>query len=233
MTSFKDIKWGVAFVYMGGPVAAMQALQELKRREVLQQITQKSRSSSGYGGGRGGGGGGLDLLPWPKVDFTKFGPIETKPLSKIKKISGQNLSRNWVMIPHVTYHEEADITELEEFRVATNKENAATGVKVTVLAFLIKASAMALKKHPEFNSSIDGDNIVFKHYFHIGFAADTPAGLVVPVIRNVVQKSVTEIAAETSVLAKKAREGKLTPAEMSGACFTISRSRRNWFMAFS
>ncbi|HMU83261.1 MAG TPA: dihydrolipoyllysine-residue acetyltransferase [Leptospiraceae bacterium] len=170
----------------------------------------------------GGMGGGLDLLPWPKVDFTKFGPIETKPLSKIKKISGQNLSRNWVMIPHVTYHEEADITELEEFRVATNKENAATGVKVTVLAFLIKASAMALKKHPEFNSSIDGDNIVFKHYFHIGFAADTPAGLVVPVIRNVDQKSVTEIAAETSVLAKKAREGKLTPAEMSGACFTIS-----------
>ncbi len=170
----------------------------------------------------GTGGPGLDLLPWPKIDFQKFGPIEIKPLSRIKKMSGQNLSRNWVMIPHVTYHEDADITELEAFRVSMNKENEGSGPKITMLSFLIKAAAMALKKYPEFNSSIDGDAIVIKHYYHIGFAADTPGGLVVPVIRNVDQKSVSEIAAETSALAKKAREGKLSPAEMSGACFTIS-----------
>lgn len=168
------------------------------------------------------GGTGLDLLPWPKIDFQKFGPVETKPLSKIKKISGQNLLRNWVMIPAVTYHEEADITELEAFRVQMNKENESSGVKITMLSFILKACEIALKKYPEFNSSIDGDNLVLKHYYHIGFAADTPQGLVVPVIKNVDQKSVSEIAAEAGALAKKAREGKLTPAEMSGACFTVS-----------
>ena len=167
-------------------------------------------------------GGGLDLLPWPKVDFTKFGEVEVKPLSRIKKISGQNLARNWVMIPAVTYHEEADITELEAFRVAMNKENEKSGAKVTMLAFIIKACEMGLKKFPEFNSSLDGDNLVLKRYFNIAFAADTPNGLVVPVIKNVDQKSVSQLAIECGELAKKARDGKLTPPEMSGACFTIS-----------
>jgi pyruvate dehydrogenase E2 component (dihydrolipoamide acetyltransferase) len=172
-------------------------------------------------------GGGLDLLPWPKVDFAKFGPVEVKPLSRIKKISGQNLARNWVMIPAVTYHEDADITELEAFRVAMNKENEKSGVKITMLAFLIKACAIALKKFPEFNSSLttaeNGEmSLVLKQYFHIAFAADTPNGLVVPVVKNVDQKSVTQIVAECGELSKKARDGKLGPADMSGACFTIS-----------
>ena len=167
-------------------------------------------------------GGGLDLLPWPKIDFSKFGPIETQPLSRIKKISGQNLARNWVMIPAVTYHEDADITDLEAFRVALNKENEKSGVKITMLAFLIKACELALKKFPEFNSSLDGENLVLKKYFNIAFAADTPNGLVVPVVKNVDQKSVSRIAAECGELAKKARDGKLGPADMTGACFTIS-----------
>ncbi|MEI7429234.1 MAG: dihydrolipoyllysine-residue acetyltransferase [Betaproteobacteria bacterium] len=167
-------------------------------------------------------GGGLDLLPWPKVDFSKFGAVEVQPLSRIKKISGQNLARNWVMIPAVTYHEDADITELEAFRVAMNKENEKSGLKITMLAFLIKACELALKKFPEFNSSLDGENLVMKKYFNIAFAADTPNGLVVPVVKNVDQKSISEIAIESGVLAKKARDGKLGPAEMSGACFTIS-----------
>ena len=170
----------------------------------------------------GGGGAGLDLLPWPKVDFAKFGEIETKPLSRIKKISAQNLSRNWVMIPAVTYHEDADITDLEAFRVQLNKENEKAGIKVTMLAFLIKASVKALQKFPEFNSSLDGDNLVLKKYFNIAFAADTPNGLVVPVVKNADQKSVFEIAEESGELAKKARDGKLGPADMQGACFTIS-----------
>ncbi|HNL78650.1 MAG TPA: dihydrolipoyllysine-residue acetyltransferase, partial [Accumulibacter sp.] len=167
-------------------------------------------------------GGGLDLLPWPKVDFAKFGPVDVKPLSRIKKISAQNLSRNWVMIPSVTYHEDADITDLEAFRVATNKENEKSGLKITMLAFLIKACVAALKKFPEINASLDGDNLVLKQYFHIAFAADTPNGLVVPVIKNADQKSVSELAVESGELARKARDGKLTPGEMSGACFTIS-----------
>ena len=167
-------------------------------------------------------GGGLDLLPWPKVDFAKFGEVEVKPLSRIKKISGQNLSRNWVMIPAVTYHEDADITELEAFRVQVNKENEKSGKKLTMLAFIIKASVRALQEFPEFNTSLDGDNLVYKKYFNIAFAADTPNGLVVPVVKNADKKSVFEIAAETGELAKKARDGKLGPAEMSGACFTIS-----------
>ncbi|EXI67476.1 MAG: Dihydrolipoyllysine-residue acetyltransferase component of pyruvate dehydrogenase complex [Candidatus Accumulibacter adjunctus] len=167
-------------------------------------------------------GGGLDLLPWPKVDFAKFGPVDVSPLSRIKKISAQNLARNWVMIPAVTYHEDADITDLEDFRIAINRENERSGLKITMLAFLIKACAVALKKFPEFNSSLDGDNLILKRYCHIAFAADTPNGLVVPVIRNADQKSVAELASESGELAKKARDGKLTPGEMSGACFTIS-----------
>jgi pyruvate dehydrogenase E2 component (dihydrolipoamide acetyltransferase) len=167
-------------------------------------------------------GGGLDLLPWPKVDFAKFGEIEVQPLSRIKKISGQNLSRNWVMIPAVTYHEDADITDLEAFRVQLNKENEKSGAKLTMLAFLIKACVKAMQKYPEFNSSIDGDNLVMKKYFNIGFAADTPNGLVVPVIKNADKKGVFEIAKESGDLAKLARDGKLKPADMQGACFTIS-----------
>ncbi len=168
------------------------------------------------------GGGGLDLLPWPKVDFAKFGEIEIKPLSRIKKISGQNLSRNWVMIPAVTYHEDADITDLEAFRIQLNKENEKSGKKLTMLAFLIKACVKAMQRYPEFNSSLDGDNLVLKKYFNIGFAADTPNGLVVPVIKNADRKGVFEIARESGELAGQAREGKLKPADMSGACFTIS-----------
>ncbi len=170
----------------------------------------------------GGGGGELNLLAWPKVDFTKFGPVERKDLSRIKKISGANLHRNWVVIPHVTNHDDADITELEAFRVSTNKENEKSGLKVTMLAFLIKACVAALKKFPDFNSSLDGDQLVLKQYFHIGFAADTPNGLVVPVIKDADKKGVLAISKEMGELAAKAREGKLTPAEMSGACFTIS-----------
>ena len=167
-------------------------------------------------------GGNLDLLPWPKIDFEKFGPIERQPLSRIKKISGQNLARNWVMIPAVTYHEDADITDLEAFRLQLNKENEKSGAKITILAFVIKACQIALAKFPEFNSSLDGDSLILKKYFNIGFAADTPNGLVVPVIKNVDQKSVSQLALECGELAKKARDGKLGPAEMSGACFTIS-----------
>lgn len=167
-------------------------------------------------------GGGLDLLPWPKVDFAKFGEIDVKPLSRIKKISGQNLARNWAMIPAVTYHEDADITDLEAFRVQMNKEFEKSGKKLTMLAFIIKASVRALQEFPEFNTSLDGDNLVYKKYFNIAFAADTPNGLVVPVIKDADKKSVFEIAAESGNLAKLARDGKLKPADMSGACFTIS-----------
>ena len=167
-------------------------------------------------------GGGLNLLPWPKVDFSKFGEIETKELSRIKKISGQNLSRNWVVIPHVTVHEDADMTELEEFRKVLNKEWEKAGVKVSPLAFIIKASVSALKAFPEFNASLDGDNLVLKKYYNIGFAADTPNGLVVPVIKDVDKKGLKEISQELTELSLKAREGKLKPQEMQGACFTIS-----------
>ena len=167
-------------------------------------------------------GGGLDLLPWPKVDFSKFGEIEVKELSRIKKISGQNLSRNWVVIPHVTVNEDADMTELEEFRKVLNKEWEKAGVKVSPLAFIIKAAVSALKAFPEFNSSLDGDNLILKKYYNIGFAADTPNGLVVPVIKDVDQKGLKEISIELAELSKKAREGKLKPQEMQGACFTIS-----------
>lgn len=167
-------------------------------------------------------GGGLDLLPWPQIDFTKFGDIDVQPLSRIKKISGQNLARNWVMIPHVTNNDIADITELEALRVSLNKEYEKQGVKFTLLAFIIKACVQALKKFPEFNASLDGDNLVYKKYYHIGFAADTPNGLVVPVIKDTDKKSISEIAVEMGELAKNAREGKLKPTDMQGGCFSIS-----------
>jgi pyruvate dehydrogenase E2 component (dihydrolipoamide acetyltransferase) len=171
-------------------------------------------------------GGIPGLLPWPTVDFTKFGPVERKDLSRIKRISGANLHRNWVMIPHVTNNDEADITELEAFRVATNKENEKSGVKVTMLAFVIKAVVSALKKFPEFNTSLDGQGdqqqLVYKQYFHIGFAADTPNGLVVPVLKDADKKGILQISTEMGELAKKARDGKLGPADMTGGCFSIS-----------
>ena len=169
-----------------------------------------------------GGMGGLDVLPWPQVDFAKYGPIERQPLSRIKKISGANLHRNWVRIPHVTNNDEADITELEAFRVKLNEEHAKAGTKFTLLAFLIKSCAVALKRFPQFNASLDGDDLVLKQYVHIGFAADTPNGLVVPVIRDADTKSLTQLATESAALAAKAREGKLSPAEMQGGTFSIS-----------
>jgi len=165
---------------------------------------------------------GLNLLEWPKVDFTKFGEIEEKPLSRIQKISGANLHRNWVMIPHVTNNDEADITELENFRVQLNKEYSKQNIKVTMLAFLIKACVSALKKFPAFNASLDGETLVLKKYFNIGFAADTPNGLVVPVIKNADIKGIIDIAQEMSELAALARDGKLKPDQMQGGCFSIS-----------
>ena len=169
-----------------------------------------------------GSGGGLDLLPWPKVDFAKFGPIETKPLSRIQKISGANLARNWVMIPHVTFNDEYDITELEDFRKSIGKEWEKSGLKISPLAFIIKAAAEALKAFPTFNSSLDGDNLVLKQYYHIGFAADTPNGLVVPVIKDADKKGLKQIAKELTDLSALARDGKLKPTDMQGATFTIS-----------
>ena len=172
----------------------------------------------------GGNIGGLEVLAWPKVDFAKFGPVERKDLSRIKKISGANLHRNWVMIPHVTNNDLADITDLEAFRVSTNAENAKakSDVKVTMLAFVIKAVVAALKKFPEFNASLDGDTLVYKQYFNIGFAADTPNGLVVPVLKDADKKGIMQISQEMGELAKKARDGKLGAADMQGGCFSIS-----------
>jgi pyruvate dehydrogenase E2 component (dihydrolipoamide acetyltransferase) len=189
--------------------------------EDVQQFVKQALSGGAAGAGITGGGA-LNLLPWPQVDFAKFGPVEAKPLSRIKKISGANLARNWVMIPHVTQFDDADITDLEAFRVRLNKENERTGIKVTMLAFLIKVSVAALRKFPDVNASIDGDNLVYKRYFNIGFAADTPNGLVVPVIKNAEQKGVMQIAQEMAELSAKARDGKLGPADMQGGCFSIS-----------
>ena len=197
-----------------------------KNRILREDVTAFVKATLTSGGTPAAGGtrlgGGLDLLPWPQIDFSKFGETEVRPLSRIQKISGQNLARNWAMIPAVTYHEDADITELEALRVQLNQENAKSGRKLTMLAFLIKAVVRALQEFPAFNSSLDGENLVYKKYFHIAFAADTPYGLVVPVVKDADRKSIYEIAEETAALAKKAREGKLAPADMSGACFTIS-----------
>jgi pyruvate dehydrogenase E2 component (dihydrolipoamide acetyltransferase) len=191
-------------------------------KAVMSGATQTKAQAAKAPAASGGDGAGLGLIPWPKVDFAKFGPIERKEMGRIKKISGANLLRNAIMIPAVTNHDDADITDLEAFRVSTNKENEKSGVKVTMLAFLIKACVAALKKYPEFNSSLDGDAIVYKNYWHIGFAADTPNGLMVPVIRDCDKKGVLQISQEMGELAKKARDGKLGPAEMTGATFTIS-----------
>ena len=196
-------------------------------QEDVQAFVKKAMSAPGAGApapisAGTGTGVGLDLLPWPKVDFTKFGAVEAKPLSRIKKISGANLHRNWVMIPHVTNNDDADITELEAFRVQLNKENEKSGIKVTMLVFIIKACIAALKKFPDFNTSLDGDNLIYKQYYNIGFAADTPNGLVVPVIKNADKKGMLALAKEMTELSLKAREGKLGPADMQGGCFSIS-----------
>ncbi len=193
-------------------------------REDVQKFVKSALSGGAPAAGAAAAGGGLQLLPWPSIDFAKFGEIETRPLTRIQKISGANLARNWAMIPHVTQHDDADITDLDALRLQLNRENEKSGVKLTMLAFLMKASVAALQKFPNFNASLDasGENLTLKKYFHIGFAADTPNGLVVPVVRDVDRKGVLQIAKETSELAAKAREGKLTPAEMSGGCFSIS-----------
>ncbi|BCT92555.1 acetyltransferase component of pyruvate dehydrogenase complex [Lysobacter helvus] len=194
-------------------------------KEDVQQYVKRALAGGGApAAGAAHAGGGLNLLPWPHVDFSKFGETEVKPLTRIQKISGANLARNWAMIPHVTQHDDADITDLEALRVALNKENEKAGLKLTMLAFLMKASVSALQKYPNFNASLDaaGENLTLKKYFNIGFAADTPNGLVVPVVRDVDKKGVLQIAKETSELAAKARDGKLGPAEMSGGCFSIS-----------
>ena len=211
---------GVDLTLVKGTGAKERIVQEDVQNFVKQALAGGVASAAPASGASLGGG--IDLLPWPKVDFTKFGDITSKPLSRIKKISGANLHRNWVMIPHVTNNDEANITELEALRVTLNKENEKSGIKVTMLAFLIKAVVAALKKFPEFNASLDGDNLVMKQYFHIGFAADTPNGLVVPVIRDADKKGILQLAAESSELAKKARDGKLAPAEMQGGCMSIS-----------
>jgi pyruvate dehydrogenase E2 component (dihydrolipoamide acetyltransferase) len=193
-------------------------------KEDVQNFVKQALAGGAAPRAAAGGGVGLNLLPWPQVDFSKFGEVETKALSKIKKISGANLARNWAMIPHVTQHDDADITELEALRVALNKEHEKAGIKFTMLGFIIKAVVAALKKYPDFNASLDasGENLVLKKYFHIGFAADTPNGLVVPVLKDADKKGIIEIAKETTALAGKAREGKLGPADMSGGCFSIS-----------
>ena len=192
-------------------------VQAFTRAVMAGQQQTQAQTHSGAGGGAA-----LGLLPWPQVDFAKFGPIEPRPLARIKKISGANLHRNWVMIPHVTNNDEADITDLEALRAQLNQENAKTGVKLTMLAFVIKAAVAALKKFPEFNASLDGDSLILKRYYHIGFAADTPGGLMVPVLKDADKKGVLQIAQESSDLAQKAREGKLAAADMQGGCFSIS-----------
>ncbi|MEN5116598.1 dihydrolipoyllysine-residue acetyltransferase [Luteimonas sp. TWI662] len=195
-------------------------------REDVQQFVKGVLAGGGASkaGAPAAAGGGLNLLPWPKVDFAKFGEVEVQELGRIQKISAANLARNWAMIPHVTQHDDADITDLEALRVQLNKENEKAGIKLTMLAFLIKASVAVLKQYPRFNSSLDaaGETLTLKKYFHIGFAADTPNGLVVPVIRDADKKGVLEISQEMSALAKKARDGKLGPADMQGGCFSIS-----------
>ena len=210
---------GVDLARLTGTGPKNRILESDVRAYVKQALATPAAAPAAAGSGNGIG---FDLLPWPKVDFAKYGPVVNKPLSRIKKLSGANLARNWVMIPHVTQFDEADITEMEAFRKQMGEELKKQDLKLTPLAFIIKAVVAALKKYPDFNASLDGDNLVLKQYFHIGFAADTPNGLVVPVIRDADRKSLIEIAGETSALAAKARDGKLAPADMQGGCFSIS-----------
>src|SRR5437588_1202207 len=214
---------GVDLSRVKGSGPKNRVLREDVQKYVKDAMTAAASSSAATSSA---GGAALGLLPWPQVDFAKFGPVEAKPLSRIKKISGANLHRNWVMIPHVTNHDDADITELEQFRLQLNKEIEKTGVRVSMLAFMIKAAVATLKKFPEFNASLvstpDGENLVLKKYYHIGFAADTPQGLVVPVIRDADKKGVADIAKEMGELAKLARDGKLKGDQIQGGTFTIS-----------
>ncbi len=189
-------------------------------RQDVQDFVKAAMTGGVVAAGGAPAGGGLNLLPWPKVDFAKFGEVEVEPLSRIKKISGANLARNWAMIPHVTQFEQADITEMEAFRKKLGEEN--KDLRITPLVFQIKAVVSALKQFPQFNASLDGDNLVLKKYFHIGIAVDTPNGLVVPVLRDCDQKGFLQLAAELGAISKKARDGKLGPADMSGGCFSIS-----------
>ncbi|MBA4111490.1 MAG: dihydrolipoyllysine-residue acetyltransferase [Leptothrix sp. (in: Bacteria)] len=210
---------GVQLVDVRGTGPKARILREDVLGLVKQVMAGQAKQAVGAAANSGAFPG---LVPWPQIDFEKFGPIERQELSRVKKISGANLHRNWVVIPHVTNHEEADITELDALRIQLNQEHDPSGVKVTLLAFLVKAAAAALKKFPEFNASLDGDQLILKRYFHIGFAADTPQGLVVPVIKDVDQKGILEISLEMAELASKARGGQLAPGDMSGGCFSIS-----------
>jgi len=207
-----------------GKVSGTGRKNRITKEDVQNFVKQALAGGAAPRAAAAGSGAGLNLLPWPQVDFSKFGEVETRPLSKIKKISGANLARNWVMIPHVTQQDDADITDLEALRVTLNKEHEKAGIKFTMLGFIIKAVVAALKKYPDFNASLDasGDNLVLKKYFNVGFAADTPNGLVVPVLKDADKKGIVQIAQETSALAAKARDGKLGPADMSGGCFSIS-----------
>jgi pyruvate dehydrogenase E2 component (dihydrolipoamide acetyltransferase) len=198
-----------------------------KGRITRQDVEQLARGGAAAPAGAPTPGGaaaipGLDLAPWPSLDFEKFGPIERVPRSRIQRIAAPNLARNWVTIPHVTQHDDADITELEAWRRQLNEERAGEDVKITMVSFLIVASVAALKEYPDFNSSLDGDELVRKRYYNIGFAADTPGGLVVPVIKDAEQKGLVQIARELGELSSKARAGKLAPGDMSGSTFTIS-----------
>jgi pyruvate dehydrogenase E2 component (dihydrolipoamide acetyltransferase) len=226
----------------GGPVYASPSVRRLARElgvdlsgvhgsgrkdRIVAEDVRAFAEGGGAGAGpaagaakTGTGDGGLDLLPWPTVDFAKYGEVERVPLSKIRRISAANLSRNWVRIPHVTHNDDADVTELEAFRKQLNSEQA--DVKVTMVALLLKGVVASLKAFPDVNSSLDGDELVRKKYYHLGFAADTPNGLVVPVVKDVDQKGLLQVAAELTELSGKARAGKLGPAEMAGATFTIS-----------
>jgi pyruvate dehydrogenase E2 component (dihydrolipoamide acetyltransferase) len=193
-----------------------------KGRVVAEDVRGAGSGSSSAAVPTNGSAAGLKLAPWPTVDFEKFGEVERVERSRIQRISAPNLARNWVMIPHVTHNDEADITELEAWRKQLNAENAKSGAKFTMVSFLIAACVATLKEFPTFNSSLDGDELVLRKYFNIGFAADTPGGLVVPVIKNADTKGLVEIAQELTALSGKAREGKIGPGDMSGGTFTIS-----------
>jgi pyruvate dehydrogenase E2 component (dihydrolipoamide acetyltransferase) len=203
-------------------VAGSGPKQRIVREDVAVHVKGVMSGAGSAGASGGGSGVGLDLLAWPEVDFEKYGAVQTQKMSRIKRAGGANLHRNWVMIPHVTSCEDADVTEIEAFRKLLNKENEKAGVKVTMLAFIVKACVSALKKFPEFNSSLSGNEMIIKEYFNIGVAADTPNGLVVPVIKDADKKGVLEIAQEMRELAGRAREGKLKPEEMQGGTFSIS-----------
>jgi pyruvate dehydrogenase E2 component (dihydrolipoamide acetyltransferase) len=225
----------------GGPVYASPAVRRIARelgvdlrqvtgsgrkgritKDDVQSFAKRGPAPAGAPAAAGGPGLGLDLPPWPSVDFSKFGEVERVQRSRIQRISGPVLARNWVMIPHVTHNDEADITDLEAWRKQLNDEHARDGVKVTMVAFLVVASVATLKAFPTVNASLDGEDLILKRYYNIGFAADTPGGLVVPVIKNADQKGLLDIARELTELSGKARDGKLMPGDMQGATFTIS-----------